>query len=128
MRFFNFTPQEIKALILLLVTLVVGSGITLYKRTHPQFAPELVVEKREVNFPSQAQFSSHQESKEMKININQATAAQLQLLPGVGPVLSERIIKYRESQGRFEKIEDLMQVQGIGPKTFQQVKDLLSVD
>jgi comEA protein len=128
MRFLNFTSQEIKVLILLLTTLVVGSGITLYKRTHPQFAPELVVEKREVNSPSQALDSSHHEPKEKKIDINQATATQLQLLPGVGPVLSKRIIKYRESQGRFKRIEDLMQVQGIGPKTFQQIKDLLTVD
>lgn len=128
MRFFNFTPQEIKALILLLATLVVGSGITLYKRTHPQFAPELVVEKRKADASSQAQSSSYYESKEMKININRAAATQLQLLPGVGPVLSKRIIEYRENQGQFNSIEDLMQVQGIGPKTFQQIKDHITVD
>ncbi|MFQ6003315.1 MAG: hypothetical protein ACE5KJ_06170, partial [Candidatus Zixiibacteriota bacterium] len=42
MRFFNFTPQEIKALLFLLIALLVGSGITIYKRHHPNFAPELI--------------------------------------------------------------------------------------
>jgi comEA protein len=128
MPFFNFTPQEIKALILLLAALMVGSGITLYKRTHPQFAPQLVVEKREVDVSSQAQSPSYHESREMKININLAAATQLQLLPGVGPVISKRIIEYRENQGQFKSIEDLLQVQGIGPKTFQQIKDHITID
>jgi comEA protein len=128
MHFLNFTSQEIKVLILLLVTLLLGSGITLYKRTHPQFATELVVVKKEANSTSQVQSPSPHQAKERQININQASAAQLQLLSGVGPVLSQRIVEYRESQGPFEKIEDLMQVPGIGAKTFLKIKDLLTVD
>lgn len=128
MRFFNFTPQETKALIFLLTVLLVGSGITLYKRTHPQFAPQLIVEKKEVDPFPQTQSPMHQEQGEKKINLNQATTAELQLLPGVGPALSKRIVEYRENKGQFEKIEDLMQVQGIGLKTFKQIQDYITIE
>lgn len=128
MRFFNFTPQETKALIFLLTVLLVGSGITLYKRTHPQFAPQLIVEKKGVDPFPQTQSPMHQEQGKKKINLNQATTAELQLLPGVGPTLSKRIVEYRENKGQFEKIEDLMQVQGIGLKTFKQIQDYITIE
>jgi comEA protein len=128
MQFFNFTPQETKAIIFLLTALLVGSGITLYKRTHPQFAPQLIVKKKEVDPFPQTQSPWHQEQGKKKINLNQATSAELQLLPGVGPTLSKRIVEYRENKGQFEKIEDLMQVQGIGLKTFQQIQDYITIE
>lgn len=49
------------------------------------------------------------------VSINQATAGQLEALPGVGPKLAERIIAYRQSHGRIESWQDLDQVKGIGP-------------
>ncbi len=52
------------------------------------------------------------------VNINQASKDELALLPRVGPALAERIIAYRESNGRFEQAEDLILVRGIGEKTF----------
>jgi len=128
MQFFNFTPQETKALIFLLTALLVGSGITLYKRTHPQFAPELIIEKKEVDPQHQTQSFLHQEQGKKKINLNQATTAELQLLPGVGPGLSRRIVEYREANGQFHQIEDLMRVAGIGLKKFERIKDRLSVE
>lgn len=128
MQFFNFTPQETKALIFLLAALLVGSAITLYKRTHPQFAPELIIEKKEIDPQHQTQSPLHQEQGKKKINLNQATTAELQLLPGVGPTLSKRIVEYRENKGQFEKIEDLMQVQGIGLKTFKQIQDYITIE
>ncbi len=128
MQFFNFTPQETKALLFLLAALVVGSGITLYKRSHPQFAPELIIEQKRAGARPQGQFAGPEEGLITKININQASAAQLQLLPQIGPALSKRIVEYRESNGRFERIEDLMLVQGIGAKTFQKIKDYIAVE
>lgn len=128
MQFFNFTPQETKALIFLLTALLVGSGITLYKRTHPQFAPELIIEKREVDPEHQTQSPLHQEQGGNKIDLNQATTVELQLLPGVGPSLSQRIVEYREAHGEFHQIEDLMQIPGIGPKTFERIKDRIQLN
>ena len=62
-----------------------------------------------------------------KIDLNSASAYQLELLPGIGPVLSLRIINHRETKGKFQKIEDVMKISGIGPKTFEKIKDLITV-
>ena len=58
-----------------------------------------------------------------KININKASAVELTQLKRIGPKLSERIVEYREKHGPFERPEDIMQVRGIGPKTFELNKD-----
>ncbi|KPL00882.1 MAG: hypothetical protein AMJ91_02800 [candidate division Zixibacteria bacterium SM23_73_3] len=63
-----------------------------------------------------------------KIDLNKATSFELQLLPGVGPQLSRRIIEYREANGKFHQIEELMQISGIGLKTFKQIKDYITVE
>ena len=65
--------------------------------------------------------------KEGKININTASAEELQKLSGVGPALSERIVDYRESKGRFSSIEDLKNVSGIGETRFENLKDKICV-
>jgi len=56
------------------------------------------------------------------VNINNADAAQLALLPRVGPSVAGRIVDYRKQNGAFKKAEDLMLVQGIGEKTFELIK------
>ena len=61
------------------------------------------------------------------VNLNTATLAQLQTLPGVGRVMAERIIEYREQNGGFKRIEDLMNVRGIGEKNFLTLKPLIVV-
>jgi competence protein ComEA len=61
------------------------------------------------------------------INLNQATAAELDELPDIGPVLAERIIAFREDNGGFRSVEDLQQVSGIGEKTFAGLEDLVTV-
>ena len=61
------------------------------------------------------------------VNINTATQAQLESLPGLGAKAAERILEYRQKNGRFKKIEDLMNVKGIGEKSFLKLKPLLTV-
>jgi competence protein ComEA len=61
------------------------------------------------------------------INLNSATVAQLDTLPGVGVKLAERIIDYRTKNGGFKKIEDLMNVRGIGEKNFLKLKPFITV-
>jgi competence protein ComEA len=61
------------------------------------------------------------------LNLNTATAAQLEALPGVGKATAERIIEYRQKNGGFKKIEDLMNVRGIGEKSFLTLKPLIMV-
>ena len=62
-----------------------------------------------------------------KININTANSNLLQSLPGIGPVLSERIVEYRDKNGLFSSIEDIREVSGIGEKKFEGIKDLICV-
>jgi len=62
-----------------------------------------------------------------KVNINTADAAALETLPRVGPAVSARIIAWRETNGRFTAVEDLMSVSGIGDKTFEALRDLVTV-
>ena len=60
------------------------------------------------------------------INLNTATVEQLATLPGIGPKTAERIVEYRTKSGGFKKIEELMNVKGIGEKSFLKIKPLVS--
>ncbi|MGH2620861.1 MAG: ComEA family DNA-binding protein [Anaerolineales bacterium] len=72
---------------------------------------------------SEAQFVSHGS----RLRLNSATAPELEQLPGVGPVLAHNIIEYREQYGPFQRIEDLLQVDGIGPAKLEGLRDLIVV-
>ena len=72
-------------------------------------------------------YSSSSVSSSTKININTANATMLQTLSGIGPVLSERIIEYRNQNGFFGVIDDIKDVSGIGEKKFEGIKDLICV-
>jgi len=63
-----------------------------------------------------------------KININKATVKELQTLPGIESVIAQRIVDYRHEYGPFKKIEDLMQVKGIGKKRFEKIRNLITVE
>lgn len=62
-----------------------------------------------------------------RININTATKDQLNSLPGIGDVLAQKIIDYRDSKGSFKSIEDLKNVNGIGESRFNEIKDKITV-
>jgi len=61
------------------------------------------------------------------VNINTATLAELETLPGIGPSLGQNIIDYREASGPFVTIEDIMKVSGIGTAKFEAIRDLITV-
>ena len=62
-----------------------------------------------------------------RVNLNTATQAELENLPGIGPVRARRIIDYREQEGGFKKTEDLVRVYGIGEKTYESLKNRVTV-
>ena len=66
-------------------------------------------------------------SSDGRININTADSTQLQELTGVGPATAEKIIDYRKQNGRFQSIEDIKNVSGIGDKTYEKLKDHIKV-
>lgn len=62
-----------------------------------------------------------------RVNINTADSVTLQTIPGIGPSKAERIIEYRNTVGRFDKIEDIKNISGIGDKTFDSIKAYIKV-
>lgn len=62
-----------------------------------------------------------------KVNINTASASDLDSLPGIGPAIAQRIVDYREAYGAFTAIDEITHVKGIGPATYEELKDLITV-
>ena len=71
--------------------------------------------------------SSNNKGVNKKVNINTANQSELEALPGIGESIAGRIIEYREQNGKFQKIEDLQNVKGIGDSKFAKIKELVTV-
>lgn len=66
--------------------------------------------------------------KQGKIDLNRATVEELQHLPGIGPVLAQRVVEQRTTHGPFQAVDDLSKVKGIGQKRMDQLRPLVMVD
>ena len=65
--------------------------------------------------------------EQVLVNVNKGNASELESIRGIGPMLAERIIKYREANGRFERLEDLVRVPGIGQAKFEKIKSQVTL-
>lgn len=90
-------------------------------------APPAEPAEAELELPGATEESGSNEDNPDLININTASVDELDELPGIGPTIAQRIIDYRDANGPFQTIEDLLNVSGIGPSTFEQIKDLITV-
>lgn len=72
-------------------------------------------------------FPTMSAAQERVVNINAASVEQLTLLPRVGAVVAQRIVDFRDKNGRFKSLEDLMLVQGVGEKTFELIRPHISI-
>jgi len=82
---------------------------------------------QKIYLPFKSQKTSQSSAENGKINLNYADANQLESLPGIGPAYAQKIIQYRETEGGFATIEEIMEISGIGEKTFEKIKDLITV-
>ena len=65
-------------------------------------------------------------SQSTQVDLNRATAEDLERLPGIGPTLARRIVDYRQAHGPFEQAADVQEVPGIGPKTYEDIRGHLA--
>ena len=101
------TESAKRVIIFIIVVLLIGSAIRYF------YPKDVRTEEPISPFP---------------ININRATKEELVLLPGIGETYAERIIKFREENNGFKKKEDLIKVKGIGSKTFENIKDKITIE
>lgn len=138
----NLTRQEKLVIEFLVLFLIIGSGIRLYRE---KLRPQSAVHTEELAVFQQlaarldSTTTKQQRTRETnttattpkpvgKINLNRATKTELMTLPKIGAVTAERIIAYREEHGGFKSIEELQNVKGIGPKTFDLIKGEITVE
>ena len=118
-RFFDFSPRQLKFLAALSATaLVMGGYLLIRSFAHP---PD--------NSPSLKVFIGEDEQVFTGIFVldpNTAPADSLELLPGIGPVLADRIVEYRQRK-RFERGVDITEVKGIGPKMYERLRPYLRI-
>ncbi len=125
------TVTEQRVILFLAVTFLVGAGIRLYQETVPP--------QQEINYrTSDSTFTALSEALNADtlgqqaptagrlLNLNTASKDQLMSLPGVGEVIAERIILFREDEGPFRSIEDLRKIKGISSRKLQQLKPLVT--
>lgn len=87
-----------------------------------------VIKSSEAYAPNEVKELTENDEIGEKVNINTASKRVLMTLDGIGAKMSERIIEYREQNGGFETIEDIMKVSGIGYETFLKLKDYITVE
>ncbi len=88
---------------------------------------EVLADAMKIYIPTIEELLERKSTSKGKVNINQASEEELMTLPGVGKSKAESIIRYREENGRFQKIEDIMEISGIKEGLFEQIKDLIQV-
>jgi len=126
----GFTKTEERVVVILIGTFLLGSTIRLVQS---RFAPlpKPVVKAQWVPSletgtdpsPKQADAPKKKDAiKNQLVEINSATHEDLILIPGIGPVLADRIIQYRESKDGFTSIEELKNIKGVGQKKFENLK------
>jgi competence ComEA-like helix-hairpin-helix protein len=119
----SFTTAERRALYALLALLAVGTVVQLYSRFYPRGAPGYVIEVDTLALPEAAPVESAAAVKlAAGIDPNLAPQEDLELLPGIGPSLAQRIIAYREAHGPFANLEALARVPGIGEALIERLR------
>ena len=138
-EYFGFTRSELAVVLFLGATFAAGSAIRFFRSGgDPSQAGEPVYTTSDSLFLARSRLlSGHAESGGgpsrnsasplRRIPVNSASAAELEQLPGIGPALARRIIAHREAHGSFRKLQDLGHVRGIGPKTLDRLRPLVSL-
>lgn len=110
----------------LFVLIVATGGILLWVDFHQPKAPVVYSQFVSTTKPS-ANIISTSTPKTTLVNINNASVAELDSLPGIGPTYANAIVTYRNANGSFKNAVDITKVKGIGTKTYEKLKSLITV-
>lgn len=117
-------PEQI--ILIMITVLFVGlmAGVLLGRHST---ANQIYLSATEAEDLTQAYHPETESTLPGKLNINMATVKELSMLPGIGEGYAQRIVDYREKNGPFISIEDLMNIKGIGEKRFESISDYITV-
>ncbi len=119
-----FNQREQRALIGLAAALLIGMLVAVSDWYRPSHSEEFSVVPRAVAPPPLEEVVV----KRRPLALNSATVAELIALPAIGPKIAERIVAFRRERGPFERLEQLTEVNGIGAKTLEKLRPLLTVE
>ena len=141
------TPDESRALAVLAVLVAAGAGLTVLETHHPDVLALTLGDSLVLGFTADPPDTARRAptaaradtaaadtataatayGPDGRLDLNRASAEELENLPGIGPKTAERIIADRAKRGRFRAVKDLGRVKGIGPKTLARLTPLLTV-
>ncbi len=119
-----FTKDEQKAIIFVIVVLLIG------KVLYGEFIKEKNIRdtrEAKTTFLKQTAKSKNSMGKFVKVSINTGTDVELEKVPGIGSKTAERIIAYRNKEGKFRKLTDIMKVKGIGDKKYKKLEKYIKL-
>ncbi len=122
----GLTEGERRGSRLLALVLLLGTAHDLWRAHHPGWLPappDSPVTTAPANAAAPGAESGHAGAR--ALDLNAATAAQLDALPGIGPVLAGRIIEHRRRHGAFQRVDELLTVPGIGPRLLERLRPAL---
>ncbi len=124
---FGLTKNEQRVLLFLTTALLAGCLVNAVEK-HVQSLPPVSGEPmfKEIadtaDGPVAVEAEKSAGSLSGKVSLNSASAAELERIPGIGPVTAERILSYRQKRGPFRSVDELLSVEGIGPKKLQKIR------
>lgn len=133
----GLTRQEQRVILFLLTTFAIGCGVLWWRQQRPapaippgvlqKFAERSTLLVRDSLAVAAPPLEENRIpiSPASPVDINRATLRELTELPGIGVVMAQRIVDYRSAHGRFSNRDDLMNVKGIGKKTFERLAPLI---
>jgi competence protein ComEA len=121
----GLTDAERRGARVLAVLLVLGTLTDLVRARHPQLGALPDAARVTAVAPPDSSRAGAPAASRAPLDLNAATAAELDALPGIGPVLAARIVEYRRREGSFRSVEELLSVPGIGPRLLARLRPAL---